>query len=423
VGESVTLVEPDFLKGEILRLIEKVSRGEKVQNYETLRQRKDGQIINVSVTLSPVFDSYGKLVAVSSVARDITEKKIAEEKLRESEEKYRNIVETSNEGIYFVNDEGKVIFANKMMETSGYRLDEIIGRPVWKFVPEESLPVAKKEFEKRRKGISGSYELKLIRKDGSYIWTHITAKPFFNKKGKFKGYLAMMADITERKKAEEKLRESEEKYRNIVETANEGIGLIDSKGVVTFVNQKMVDMLGYIQEEILGKNILDFASKSCKEAVTRNFEKRRRGVSESYEVRLERKDGSPLWVSVNSKSLFDDSGKFIGSLSLHTDITERKRTEKILRDFEIARQKEIHHRIKNNLQVISSLIDLQADKFKGKTCIRDSEILDAFRESQDRIMSMVLIHEELYKGGGKDLLDFSSYVKKLADNLCQTKSL
>lgn len=141
--------------------------------------RKDGTIINVSLTLSPVFDSHGKLVSISAIARDTTESKRAEEKLRESEEKYRNIVETSNEGIYFVNDEGKVTFANKMMETSGYSLDEIIGRPVWNFVPEESLPVAKKEFEKRRKGISGSYELKLIRKDGSDIWVHITTKPFF----------------------------------------------------------------------------------------------------------------------------------------------------------------------------------------------------------------------------------------------------
>jgi PAS domain S-box-containing protein len=103
---------------------------------------------------------------------DITERKKAEEKLRDSEEKYRNIVETSNEGIYFVNDEAKVTFANKMMETSGYSLDEIIGRAVWNFIPEESLLVAKKEFEKRRKGISGSYELKLIRKDGSYIWVY-----------------------------------------------------------------------------------------------------------------------------------------------------------------------------------------------------------------------------------------------------------
>ncbi len=172
---------------------------------------------------------------------DITERKKAEAKLRVSEEKYRNIVETSNEGIYFVNDEGKISFANKMMETSGYSLDEIIGRPVWNFVPKESLPVAKREFEKRRKGISGSYELKLIRKDGSYIWGHITAKSFFNKKGKYKGYLAMMTDITERKEAEEKLQESEEKYRNIVETANEGILTTDYENIITYVNNKVVD--------------------------------------------------------------------------------------------------------------------------------------------------------------------------------------
>jgi hypothetical protein len=87
---------------------------------------------------------------------------------------------------------------------------------------------------------------------------------------------------------------------------------------------------------------------------------------------------------------------------------------------EIARKQEIHHRIKNNLQVISSLLDLQAEQFKNREDIKDSEVLEAFRESQDRVISMALIHEELYKGGGFETLNFSPYIQELAENLFLT---
>jgi len=102
------------------------------------------------------------------------------------------------------------------------------------------------------------------------------------------------------------------------------------------------------------------------------------------------------------------------------DITQRIESEKSQVKAEKAKKKEIHHRIKNNLQVISSLLDLQAEKFKNRECIKDSEVLEAFRESQDRVISMALIHEELYKGKKFETLDFSTYIRKLVENLFQT---
>jgi PAS domain S-box-containing protein len=364
-----------------------------------------------------IFDENNAPIRIRGTVQDITERKEAEEKLRENEEKYRNIVETSNEGIYFVNAEGKVTFANQMMETSGYRLDEIIGRPVWNFVPEESLPVAKKEFEKRRKGISGSYELKLIRKDGSYIWGYITAKPFFNKKGRFKGYLAMMTDITERKEAEEKLQESEGKYRNIVETANEGIVTTDNEETVTFVNNKITDTLGYAPEEVIGRPIWGFINEEYRLIVKMHLKKRRQGISESYELKLIHKNGSPIWVFLNVKPLFDKEGKYVGAISMLTDLTKRKEAEEALAKLEQIRIKEIHHRIKNNLQVISSLLDLQAEKFSNIEICKSPEVIEAFNESKNRVISMALIHEELYKGNKIDTLDFASYLDKLTTDL------
>jgi len=111
------------------------------------------------------------------------------------------------------------------------------------------------------------------------------------------------------------------------------------------------------------------------------------------------------------------------SSSYFVPTPKRKIIEENLKKNDETRKREIHHRIKNNLQVISSLLDLQAEKFKGKKDIKDSEVLEAFMESQDRVISMALIHEELYKGGRHDTLNSSSYLEKLVDNLFLTYRL
>jgi two-component sensor histidine kinase len=140
-------------------------------------------------------------------------------------------------------------------------------------------------------------------------------------------------------------------------------------------------------------------------------------------LKLIRKYGSSLWTFLNAKPLFDKEGKYVGAISMLTDITKRKEAEETHNNIEITRKQEIHHRIKNNLQVISSLLDLQAEKFRNRENIKDSEVLEAIRESQDRVISMALIHEELYKGGGLETLNFSQYIEELAANLLQTYSV
>jgi two-component sensor histidine kinase len=117
------------------------------------------------------------------------------------------------------------------------------------------------------------------------------------------------------------------------------------------------------------------------------------------------------------------NGKPDNYQSTITDVTDRVKAKEALVKIEDARKKEIHHRIKNNLQVISSLLDLQAEKFINKKAVPTPEILEAFRESQNRVISMSLIHEELYKGEGTDTLNFSTYIRELAENLFQTYSL
>ena len=523
-----------------------------------------------------IFDENNTPIRMRGTVQDITDRKQMEKALRESEEKYRNIVETANEGIFLMNTKFKITYANKRTtEMMGYTLEEIIGRPVMDFICKESKPIAERSLEKRRLGINESYELKLMCKDGSLFWAYISAKPLFSKDGDFTGSLCMFTDITkrkeaetklketldnlenlvkertaelekaykslkeserglaeaqqmahignwnwdiltnkllwsdelyrifglkpqefevtynlflthvhsndrdyvnnafkkalnrepldidyrilladgskrivhaqgeiifdenntpirmrgtvqditERKRAEEKLRESEEKYRNIVETANEGIFLMNAEFKITYANKRTMELMGYTHEETIGRPVMDFICEESRSIAERNLEKRRYGISESYELKLMCKDGSLFWTLISAKPLFNKDGDFTGSLCMYTDITKRKEAEEALANIETARKKEIHHRIKNNLQVISSLLDLQAEKFKNREDIKDLEVLEAFRESQDRVISMALIHEELHRNEGLDKLNFSQYIKELADNLFLTYSL
>jgi two-component sensor histidine kinase len=131
-------------------------------------------------------------------------------------------------------------------------------------------------------------------------------------------------------------------------------------------------------------------------------------------------NGEERIVHAYPEIIFDEKNIPVRIRGIVQDITERKKAEKALENITIIRKKEIHHRIKNNLQVISSLLDLQAEKFNNRECVENSEVLEAFRESQERVMSIALIHEELHEGRGDDALNFSLYLQRLLQNLFQT---
>jgi len=234
-------------------------------------------------------------------------------------------------------------------------------------------------------------------------------------------------DISDQKKLEEKLRESEEKYLSFIQNFT-GIAFQRDKDFnLEFVKGSIEEITGYSEEELTCK-------KLWKELIEKEdlplFLKTEIEVKNSpspycgkLSYRIRCKDGTIKWVHEVCQKISGINGKPDSYQSTITDVTERIKAKEALVKFENARKKEIHHRIKNNLQVISSLLDLQAEKFRYKKIAPTLEVLEAFRESQNRVISMSLIHEELYKGEGTDILDFSTYLQKLAENLFQTYSL
>ena len=159
----------------------------------------------------------------------------------------------------------------------------------------------------------------------------------------------------------------------------------------------------------MGKNVSILEPDNLKGEIKKLSEKIKQGEKiQHYETLRLKKDGTIINVSITLSPVFDVSGKLVAISAIARDITKRTKAEKLLAKIEDARKKEIHHRIKNNLQVISSLLDLQADKFDNP------KVIEAFRESQDRVISMALIHEELYKGERTDTLDFSDIYSRVS---------
>jgi len=418
-NEFLNYIHPDD-RDSVDSVLKKTVKG-KTRSIEYRIVLANGEERVVHMQSEVIFDEKNTPIRVKGIVQDVTERKKSEEKIRN----LANIVESSNDAIGTMSLDNIITSWNKGAEqVYGYSAEETLGKHTTILAPPRLDKEANELSEMIKKGKKiRRHETSRLRKDGKIIEVSITLSPVFDSHGKLTAISFISRDITERKRVEEKLRESEEKYRNIVETANEGILIIDDEAIVTYANKKMTDMLGYTLEEGIGRPIWDFADEEGKSILKQKLEKRRQGINESYELKLICKDGSPLWALINAKSLFDKDGKFVGVMSMLTDITERKKAEEALTNLEIARKQEIHHRIKNNLQVISSLLDLQAEKFDNRGDIKDSEVLAAFRESQDRVMSIALIHEELHEGGGDNTLNFSPYLEKLVENLFQTYNL
>ena len=219
----------------------------------------------------------------------------------------------------------------------------------------------------------------------------------------------------ERGAAEQELRRSEERFRMAVECLDEGLLITDLDDVVLYVNSRISEMTGYAQDEMIGRPAYELIlpSDQWPDLRQRN-QQRSEGRSDCYEMEVVRKDGSRFWIESNAMPYLDGAGEVIGTLGAITDITQRKEAERQLQqsleDKEVL-LKEIHHRVKNNLQVISSLLDLQAQHFS------DDRIRAAFTDSQNRIRSMALIHELLYSSTDLAQIDMGEYIQDLAMSL------
>ena len=293
--------------------------------------KKDGTGFPVICSRSPIINN-GRITGIVVTFRDITERKQAEEALRQSEEKYRLLVNQAPAVVFRgYADWSADFFDEKVEELTGYPKAAFNSHKVkWcDLIHEEDFDYVKRVFiDALKTDRSYAREYRIRRKDGEIRWVQCRGQIFCDADGKVNHIIGVTFDITKSKQTEEKLRASEETYRKIVETALEGIWTIDSDNKVTYANERLAAILGYPRDELLGAPIAKFLDQESLEQVTAGItESLQKGFKEQADLKFRRGDGTELWAIVTAIPIFDPPDRYAGALGMITDITARKEAE------------------------------------------------------------------------------------------------
>ena len=394
------------------------------------------------------FDTNGEIVGGFGITQDITERKKAEEALKrahdgleakvkertdELEKAYESLMEEKRrlseaQKIAHIGNwdwnlaTNEMYWSDEMCRIFGCVPQKVFHKysELFNFIHPEDRIYVYNTVNSALHGKFFSIDHRIISPDESDRVVHSHGEVVFDEKKRPILLRGTIQDITDSKKTEEKIRT----LADVVESSNDAIITETLYGIIASWNKAAEQIYGYSAEEILGKNVSILEPDNLKGEIRKFVEMVKRGekIQRHKTLRL-KKGGRLINVSITYSPVFDASGKLKAVSAISRDITEQVNAERLLAKAEDARKKEIHHRIKNNLQVISSLLDLQAEKFRNRKHTENEEVLNAFIESQDRVMSIALIHEELHEGRGNDTINFSSYLKRLVENLFQTYKL
>lgn len=328
-----------------LKVVDAIANDKRVEPFELTWRTKDGRDILSEVRLSPLKEG-GKIVGAQVICRDITERKRAEEKLRESEEKYRNLIENSKDSIAIVDFKGNGLFANKATEKlTGYASEEGIGMNIRKLIPKRLWPKSVALLLKARMGKPIPYfEYELKRKDGTAISVETGGQAIF-KDGKPVAIQIITRDITERKRAETMLRQSEEWFRQFFEDAPDYLYVISPEGKILDINKSALTALGYNKEEVIGKPLLStiYAPSSQKRAKALFMHWKSGGKIRNEELDIVTKTGETKTVLLSVDSVKDAEGRLLHSVSVQRDITEHKKMRTALQESEENYRRMIEH--------------------------------------------------------------------------------
>ena len=368
---------PHLREEGIDKLLERALAGETVQSGDTLYHVPDtGKVGWVTGLYSPHVDPSGNIVGVVAIVHDISDRKRAEDTLRESEERHRLLLEVSPDPIVLYDIEGKTIYVNPAFEqTFGWSLDELREKRI-DFVPEENWPETKETINRMLQGLKIQlFETRRLTKDGRILDIQLSSSLFFNRNEKPAGNIVILRDVTALKRAEETLRkahdeleqrvkertaelvlinenlkqeivdrrhaeallrESKERFRNLTEATSDGIWEVDKNGFYTYVSPKIQDILGYEPNEIIGNTPFDLMPPAEGNRVSKIFNT----IAASQEpfdclenINLH-KNGHPVVLETSGIPTFDVDGAFRGYRGIDRDITERKQVESALRESE-----------------------------------------------------------------------------------------
>jgi len=319
------------------RLPDDTVEGREAPTVEYRWQCRDGEYRWLSDNRAFVLDEGGRALTLVGTVRDVTEDKQAEEALRESEPRFRNVLDMSRDFIYKIDlRTGTYDYASpSVLELTGFTPEEVVAMGLGglgeRIHPEdgkrltEGLKDLTKDRDEGQRNTLSVYRWK--RKDGEYRWFSDNSVFIRYSNEQPAALIGAVRDITAQKQAEEALRESEEKYRQLVENLQEGVWALDKDANTTFANPRMAEILGYTVSEMLGRHLFSFMDEQGQELARLNLERRQQGIAEQHEFEFLRKDGTRVYTSLATNPVTDRNGNYIGALAAVTDITDKKQAE------------------------------------------------------------------------------------------------
>ncbi|KAF0233413.1 MAG: two-component hybrid sensor and [Desulfovibrionaceae bacterium] len=331
--------------------------------------------------------------------------------LAKSEKSHRILLETATEGMWSMDADHKTTFVNRSMaDMLGYEIHEMMGRPVEDFFFQTDQEFHVQKMQERHEGKNEVYERRFRRQDGSELWTLVSANALQDDQGSFARSFAMFTDITERKRIEEQLKRSNRYLKAVLDNMPSMIGYWDKDLRNLFANHAYLNWFGCDPGWILGKHIREVIGEERYSLNLPYIEGVMRGEVQTFERTIPSPCGHSFLHSIASYIPDIVDGEVHGFYAMVTDVTPLKNSEielKFLLHEKDILLREIHHRVKNNLQIVHSLLSLQSDSLDGQ------EPINVLRDSQARIMSMALVHDQLYHSSSMGIVDVGEYIKEL----------
>ncbi|MBI2934738.1 MAG: PAS domain S-box protein [Chloroflexi bacterium] len=329
LGKPMSIIAPPDRLGEFQEIIDKVKRGAKVEHYETQRRRKDGTIVDVSVTVSPVKDESGNLLGLSAVDRDITSQKQASQEALN----LAAIVRSSEDAVISEALDGTITSWNPAAERMfGYTDKEALGRPMSIIAPPDRVDEFRQIIDKINKGAKVErYETQRMRRDGTIVDVSVTISPVKDENGNLLGLSAIDRDITLQKQASQ-YAQNLRFLAAIVQSSEDAVISEALDGTITSWNPAAERMFGYGEREALGRPMTIIGTPDRAHEFEEIIDKIKKGLTvERYETQRRRRNGTSVDVSVTVSPVRDEEGKLIGLSAIDRDITAQKQASQYAR--------------------------------------------------------------------------------------------
>lgn len=423
IGKKWILIIPKAYRRQIQQDLDGLKEKPEEFRYQTPALDSGGRMLWLDWLAKPICDVKGSVVEYQSTGRDITSQKSVEEELEKAQGRIRAIYESANQIAFIITDlempNPRITeFSPGAEKIFGYDRDEVLGKPLGMLsLPEEARRFPEFYKKIRNKPAGNSAFLTLLRKGNEPFHAYHTAYPLLDPDGEIYAVLMTTVDMSELKKMQDEVSAYQARQKAILDNLPDIAWLKDKDSNFIAVNEAFGKAFGVKPAEMAGKNDYDIAEKRMADHYRGDdSEVLRTGKRKTIEESLVVKGGKMITIETIKTPFRNDQGEIIGTAGIARDISLRKKAEETVRKALAEKEtllQEIHHRLKNNLQIISGILYLESRK------VNDRNVEEIIRHSISRLDTMAMIHSQLYEYNRHGEVDMDAFLKRLSGYLLQ----